>query len=142
MNTAIEAHELGHNPFSGFSSKEEERVYHNSLFKVIYFIQLRLVKLLNGSDEQEIDASQYEVILKNLIFKIQWMEQTKAAQPNFSNALKDVTRWLGLNMASQNEALERRLVHNYAQGSHLEQATTDIGPEKQISSRAATDLRN
>lgn len=41
--------------YSGFSSASEEEVYSKSLFKTLYFLQLRMVNLLKGTDEQQID---------------------------------------------------------------------------------------
>ena len=63
--------------YSGFSSASEEEVYSKSLFKTLYFLQLRMVNLLKGTDEQQIDPVQFDKVLRNLILKLQSMEQTK-----------------------------------------------------------------
>ena len=55
-----------------------------------------MVNLLRGTDEQEIDPVSYERVLRNLILKLQSLEQSKSVQPMFSHALKDVTKLLGL----------------------------------------------
>jgi hypothetical protein len=67
MATESASNHLTH---SGFSTKAEEEVYNRSVFKAMYFVQLRLVKMLKGTDEIEIDEKQYEKVLRNLILKI------------------------------------------------------------------------
>lgn len=92
--------------FSGFSSRNEEEIYNKSVFKTLYFLQLRMVNLLRGTDQQEIDPVSYERVMRNLILKLQSLEQSKSVQPMFSHALKDVTKLLGLTLTKRDNTVD------------------------------------
>ena len=81
--------------FSGFASRSEEERYNRSVFKTLYFCQMRMVKLLQGTDADEIDGHEFERVLRNLVLKVRGMEGNKQGTL-FSEGLKDVMELLGL----------------------------------------------
>ena len=48
--------------------------YTRTIFKTLHVVQLRLVKCLEGRDGEEINAGQFDAVLRQLLFKMQVCE--------------------------------------------------------------------
>ena len=47
-----------------------EDIYFKSVFKTLQILQLRIVKLLNGTDKQEINSNEFDNSLRSLLVKM------------------------------------------------------------------------
>ncbi len=77
--------------------------YCKTVFKAIHLIQLRLVKMLNGTDDQEIDSSQFDKILREILFKLSFQEinETESGDVKYSRAFRDMAVYLGSGFDDQ-----------------------------------------
>ena len=58
--------------------------YTKTIFKTLHVVQLRLVKLLQGTDGEEINAGQFDSVLRQLLFKLQVCEAQTSVDLKFS----------------------------------------------------------
>lgn len=77
--------------------------YLKSVFKAVHLIQVKLVTILDGTDDR--DSNQFQKVLRELLFKLSFQElnETETEDVKFSRAFREIAVYLGSGYEDRSE---------------------------------------